>query len=246
VDRVAALADLREQQRAVGDELAELLVAVGEDAGHRVRAAEQFAQLRVPVGDGLRQAGQAGKRGAHAGRRVGEGLGDGGERGRELLAVDRVERAGEAGDRLDDVERRRRALQRDLGVVGEPARPLRLQRQVFLAQHRLDADARGGLATQPDAVLVDPEVDPHVRRGGPGGAGTGQFDGRHLADPHAGDPHLVARRQPARVPERGPVRAGGGEAGEGVQVHRADDQHDQHDQADRADDARVALPQRRP
>jgi hypothetical protein len=105
VDRVAAPADLGQQQPAVGDELAELLVALGEDAGDRVGADEQRAQLGVAVGHGLRQPGQAGERGLHARRGVGERLRERGERGRQLRGVDLLQGAGQPGDGLHDVER---------------------------------------------------------------------------------------------------------------------------------------------
>jgi hypothetical protein len=71
-----------------------------------------------------------------------------------------------------------------------------------------------------------------------------RIDAGHLADPHAGDPDLVARREPAGVAERGPVAAGGGQRGEVVEVERAEHGAGDEGQPDGADDERIAFPDR--
>src|SRR4051812_33638698 len=113
VDRVPAVVELLQQQVAVAQELREVLVAVGQDAGDRLGRGQQLAELGVAGGDRLRQPRQAGDSRLHVLRGAAEILRQRAERLRQLVGVQRLDRLGQFGEGGVDVQRRRGAGDRD-------------------------------------------------------------------------------------------------------------------------------------
>ena len=79
----------------------------------------------------------------------------------QLVGVDLVGGLGEAGERLDDVVRRARPLDRDLLAGGELAGAGRLQCEVHGAEQGVDPDRGAGLGAEV-GVGLDPEGHLHV------------------------------------------------------------------------------------
>ena len=82
-------------------------------------------------------------------------------------------------------------------------------------------------------ALLDLERDPDVV--------AVQLDRLHLADPDAGDPHLVVGLEPAGLGERGVVGVAAADQRQVLGLEGGEDERDDHGEADRPDDHGVPL-----
>jgi hypothetical protein len=110
------------------------------------------------------------------------------------------------------------------------------ERQVLLAEERLDPDGRGGLRTEADPVVGDAEVDPHVR--------AVELDPGDVADLDARDPDVVAVADAARLCEGGAVAVAATDDRQAGRVERQDEEQDDDEQAHDAEAQGVLVLQR--
>ena len=95
---------------------------------------------------------------------------------------------------------------------------------------RIDAAVWG---PKPDAVVGDPEVDPHV--------GAVELDAGDVADLHAGDPDVVAVADAAGLGERGAVAVAATDDRQVRGVERQDEEQEDDEDPDDAEAQRVLL-----
>ena len=213
-------ATAREQHVAVGDQLHELLVAVGEHGGHGARSGEQLAELGVAARRRSRESRD--RPSSVPWNAAGRVLASGRPacRARRRAARCRSARPRSASPVTASTTSNGDAV-RSSGIVASSSSwpgPSGSSARYFCAEHGLDPDRRAGLGAEPRR-LVDPER--HVARWSPR-----QLDVGDLADPDAGDAHLVAGAEPAGVAERGAVGVAAADQRQIVDLERDDEQRE--------------------
>ncbi|CLA44752.1 Uncharacterised protein [Mycobacterium tuberculosis] len=208
-------AQLRQDHIRVAHQADDLVGAVGQHPGGFGRVGQQAAQLVVALIEGLGEPGHPVYGVAEVRRRIGKGLRQGGQRFGQPLGVQPADRGGQIAKGVGQLVGRRGPLDRDRRI--ESAVPAGGDVEELAAQQALGFDCHFGAVSESD-VGVDLELHQHARSverdaGHLSHRIAGDLDGVAGAQPAGvgeigGDPGaLVEKRQPL-VLQRGQRNGG--------------------------------------
>ena len=163
----------------VDDKAGNLITALRQHCGDLVRVGQQVAQLRVAVVEGVGEPCHALQRDLQIGRGVFEGVRQRRQRRGQLRGVQSADGGGQVAQRVRQVVGRFRPLDRNRSRSSSPS-PRGRHLEKLGTQHGFGLDRGLGPVTQFDAV-VDREVHQHLRAFE---ADVGDPADRHARHPH--------------------------------------------------------------